>query len=186
MTEAFATPQAVALPHASPAPTGATPSSLFVANAGSEGVRLRTAPGSGEALKVLQDGASVTPLGDERQEGGRTWRHVRDVSGTEGWIASDFLAVESGSAPPSGTGTTGTTLTPTAAAQAGQRPSATGQAQPRGGACPSTHPIKGNVSPSGERIYHVPSGAFYARTFPEACFASEADARAAGFRASLR
>lgn len=52
--------------------------------------------------------------------------------------------------------------------------------------CPASHPIKGNVSSSGERIYHVPGGAFYARTKPEECFATEQDAQAAGYRKSQR
>jgi competence protein ComEC len=62
-----------------------------------------------------------------------------------------------------------------------------GQAQPISEYdCPASHPIKGNVSSSGERIYHVPGGAFYARTKPEECFATEQDAQAAGYRKSQR
>ena len=49
--------------------------------------------------------------------------------------------------------------------------------------CPGSHPIKGNAS---SMIYHVPGGAFYARTKPEECFATEADAQAAGYRRSQR
>ena len=45
--------------------------------------------------------------------------------------------------------------------------------------------IKGNISSSG-KIYHMPGGAFYARTNPEMCFATEAEASAAGFRKSSR
>ncbi|MFN8540828.1 MAG: F0F1 ATP synthase subunit B [Thermomicrobiales bacterium] len=56
--------------------------------------------------------------------------------------------------------------------------------EPVGGLCPATHPIKGNHSRGGEFIYHVPGGASYDRTDPEVCFATEADAQAAGFRAS--
>ncbi|SHJ33869.1 hypothetical protein SAMN02745244_02279 [Tessaracoccus bendigoensis DSM 12906] len=52
--------------------------------------------------------------------------------------------------------------------------------------CPAGYPVKGNISASGERIYHVPGGAFYDRTVPERCFASASDASKAGFRASLR
>lgn len=59
-------------------------------------------------------------------------------------------------------------------------------AAPLGADCPPTHPIKGNHSSSGEWIYHPPGGQFYGRTIPEDCFASEADARAAGYRRSLR
>lgn len=46
--------------------------------------------------------------------------------------------------------------------------------------------IKGNISSGGEKIYHMPGGAFYTRTNPEMCFATEAEAQAAGFRKSSR
>lgn len=51
--------------------------------------------------------------------------------------------------------------------------------------------IKGNVSESGERIYHVPGGAFYGRTHVNAArgerwFCTESEARAAGWRRSKR
>jgi len=51
--------------------------------------------------------------------------------------------------------------------------------------------IKGNVATDGERIYHVPGGEFYAATVisatrGERMFCTEADARAAGWRRSLR
>lgn len=52
---------------------------------------------------------------------------------------------------------------------------------------PCTKPeIKGNISSSGEKIYHSPGGAFYDRTDAEQMFCSSADAEAAGFRASSR
>lgn len=50
-------------------------------------------------------------------------------------------------------------------------------------ACPSSHPIKGNHSSSGDYIYHIPGGTFYERTRPEVCFASEDEAQTAGYRA---
>ena len=54
-------------------------------------------------------------------------------------------------------------------------------------ACPNSHPVKGNLTTyNGERIYHVPGGQFYNATNPEACFATERDAQAAGYRRSLR
>lgn len=51
--------------------------------------------------------------------------------------------------------------------------------------------IKGNMSQSGERIYHVPGGDFYDRTVinvvkGERWFCNEAEARAAGWRRSRR
>lgn len=52
-----------------------------------------------------------------------------------------------------------------------------------GGECPASAPIKGNAS---SMIYHVPGGEFYDRTNPEKSFATEAAARAAGYRASKR
>jgi hypothetical protein len=52
--------------------------------------------------------------------------------------------------------------------------------------CPDSHPIKGSQgSPDGEEwIYHTPRSRSYAATPPDRCFAAEADARAAGYRAS--
>lgn len=51
--------------------------------------------------------------------------------------------------------------------------------------------IKGNISSSGERIYHVPGGEYYSRTKissskGERWFCSEAEAQAAGWRQSRR
>jgi hypothetical protein len=51
--------------------------------------------------------------------------------------------------------------------------------------------VKGNISKSGERIYHVPGGQFYDRTkineaAGERIFCSEKEAVAAGWRRSLR
>jgi len=49
--------------------------------------------------------------------------------------------------------------------------------------CPDEHPIKGNAS---SRIYHLPGESSYARTIPQICFATEDDAKSAGFRARAR
>ncbi|TYS68847.1 nuclease [Sutcliffiella horikoshii] len=46
--------------------------------------------------------------------------------------------------------------------------------------------IKGNISSSGEKIYHVETGAYYDRTIPEACFNTEEEAKKAGYRKSMR
>ena len=51
--------------------------------------------------------------------------------------------------------------------------------------------IKGNISRSGERIYHIPGGRYYARTRideskGERWFCTEAEARVAGWRKSLQ
>jgi len=57
------------------------------------------------------------------------------------------------------------------------------RADPIGWDCPEAYPIKGNAN---SMIYHLPGGGFYDRTRPEDCFATEADARAGGYRASRR
>ena len=44
--------------------------------------------------------------------------------------------------------------------------------------------IKGNINSKGEKKYHLPGGAFYDKTNPEALFKTEEEARAAGYRAS--
>jgi micrococcal nuclease len=46
--------------------------------------------------------------------------------------------------------------------------------------------IKGNISSSGEKIYHVPGGAYYEKTIAEEYFDTEAEAQAAGYRRSKR
>lgn len=46
--------------------------------------------------------------------------------------------------------------------------------------------IKGNINSKGEKIYHLPGGANYERTIPEAWFRTEEEAQAAGYRKSQR
>ena len=47
--------------------------------------------------------------------------------------------------------------------------------------CPPRYPIKGNRGSNGW-IYHTTASKSYGRTIPEECFATEADAEAAGYR----
>ncbi|PAD84954.1 hypothetical protein CHH57_01915 [Niallia circulans] len=46
--------------------------------------------------------------------------------------------------------------------------------------------IKGNISSSGEKIYHIPGGDFYDKTVAEETFCTQADAAASGYRKSKR
>lgn len=46
--------------------------------------------------------------------------------------------------------------------------------------------VKGNISSTGRKLYHVEGGAFYSKTKPEQCFNTEAEALAAGFVKSQR
>jgi hypothetical protein len=57
-----------------------------------------------------------------------------------------------------------------------------GESPTEGDKCPDGYPIK----VSAKNIYHVPGGRFYTMTRPVRCFATEADAKAAGFRPSQR
>lgn len=49
-----------------------------------------------------------------------------------------------------------------------------------------TAKIKGNISSTGEKIYHVPGGAFYDRTDAEELFNTIEEAENAGYRKSKR
>lgn len=53
---------------------------------------------------------------------------------------------------------------------------------PNGFDCPAAAPIKGNIRSDGTLLYHLPNTASYKQTHPEQCFATSADAEAAGFR----
>lgn len=46
--------------------------------------------------------------------------------------------------------------------------------------------VKGNISSTGSKIYHVLGGSFYKTVKPEQCFATEQEAVSAGFRKSSR
>lgn len=54
--------------------------------------------------------------------------------------------------------------------------------------CPISHPVKGAVNPgnSGERLFHVPGGASYAKTQPDRCYTSAEEAREDGTRRAQR
>lgn len=73
--------------------------------------------------------------------------------------------------------------------QPGGSPKDSGYASPTDQwTCPTSHPIKGNLTTySGEPcIYHVPGGAFYGKTKPERCYATEEEAGRDGCRRSKR
>ncbi len=51
---------------------------------------------------------------------------------------------------------------------------------------PANCAIKGNISSTKKKIYHIPGGAFYKIVKPEQCFATESEAAAAGYVKSSR
>jgi hypothetical protein len=98
-----------------PAPTATRtplPSTVWVANAGRDGVVLRDAPATGARVIGLSDGARLVPLGEEERQGERRWLRVRDVDGRIGWIASEFVTATPPVTP--GAQTTTPTARPTA------------------------------------------------------------------------
>jgi len=50
-------------------------------------------------------------------------------------------------------------------------------------ACPESHPVKTYVSSTSTRLYYTADNRLYAQVRPERCFASAAEAEAAGYRA---
>ncbi|MGN6673817.1 MAG: sunset domain-containing protein [Thermomicrobiales bacterium] len=70
--------------------------------------------------------------------------------------------------------------TPTATAPVAVPASGSGRAAPQGRNCPPGYPIKGNQGK--EWIYHTPQSRSYGATIPEDCFATEQDAKDAGYR----
>lgn len=190
-------PAATAEPTSSPGPlpAAAVPSTptvapqprlvIIITGSGGDGLSLRKTPGTGDRLKVLKDGAELTVLGAEQQAAGHAWAHVKDQDGTEGWVAAEFTT-PAGANAAAVTTATGPPLTPTAAIIATPTipptPKPGGRATPQGSDCPAQAPIKGNQS----GLYHLPGGASYAATKPEACFATSDDAEAAGFTRAKR
>lgn len=73
--------------------------------------------------------------------------------------------------------------TPLPPTQPPAKPAAKPGVKPTGNACPAGYPVKGNRT-GKDWIYHVPGGRSYAATNPEECFATAADAAAAGYRAA--
>ncbi|OHW61255.1 thermonuclease precursor [Andreesenia angusta] len=82
-------------------------------------------------------------------------------------------------------------LKPVAPPMPGPGPSTPPTPEPAPSPAPSQGLIKGNISSSGEKIYHVPGGAYYDRTTidtskGERWFNTEAEAVAAGWRKSSK
>lgn len=102
------TPAPVATVVPTVAPTSAIPAvlaesagsaRLLVKDVGSEGLSLRRSPGVGQRIKVWPDGTALVDLKETAEQGGKSWRRVRDPEGNDGWVAADFLMPES---PPAG------------------------------------------------------------------------------------
>lgn len=63
-----------------------------VTNTGAEGLFLRSDHSTnGTPLKTLSDGTIVTIIGEDFSGPDTIWKRVRDPSGTDGWVKSEFL-----------------------------------------------------------------------------------------------
>lgn len=86
------------LPSGSPSPS-ASPAGpvtrLKVSKTDGQGANMRQRPSTtAPVLRTLPEGAIVEAIGGDTQAEGRSWRNVRDQSGTTGWVASDLLGPE--------------------------------------------------------------------------------------------
>jgi hypothetical protein len=90
-TAAPAPPAAPAVPPALAQPPA--PARLVVSSVGPDGLSLRRAAGtSGQRIKVWKDGTEMADLGETADQGGTSWRKVRDPDGNVGWAAAEFLS----------------------------------------------------------------------------------------------
>ena len=155
------------------------------------------------ALRALIDGQNVSCHQTDTDRYGRIVAVCRrgdvDLNAAmvrEGWAvayveyAADYVAVEAQAKRDRRGIWSGKFIVPAAYRRGGQRQAEQRSAGPAIAQAQDCS-IKGNISKSGERIYHVPGGAFYDRTkvdedAGERWFCTEQEAEAAGWRRSKR
>jgi SH3-like domain-containing protein len=101
------TPVTSPTPTSSPSPT-ATPTpeparSARIVETEGQGANMRRAPSvSAQRVKVIPEGTVVELVGGEQRGDGYTWRNVRDVDGSTGFVIVDYLQPIEGApgAPP--------------------------------------------------------------------------------------
>lgn len=87
-----AAPTPVVTPGPTVEPTAAAPARLIVANTGGEGAVIRAEPStSAEIVVGVPEGTELEVIGEDVQADGRTWRHVKDESENEGYIAGELV-----------------------------------------------------------------------------------------------
>jgi hypothetical protein len=84
------TEQVVALPIRAVMKPRSIPS-LAVAGVGLQGLVMRSEPGGGEQIRLVDEGTDLRDLDQQREAGGRWWKLVRHPDGPVGWVAADFL-----------------------------------------------------------------------------------------------
>jgi hypothetical protein len=157
---------------------------------------IRRGPGSSYAVTTIVP--ADTPLTIFGRNPNSRWLQVRPPDRDGGWISTNAVEANVPIATIPLGEVDGVTLTGgTPVPSASPTPSTTGGGS--GGRCPEgclTPPepvcnIKGNVSSSGEKIYHLPGGSLYDRTKIDTAegdrwFCTTKEAEGAGFRAARR
>jgi hypothetical protein len=91
------TVQALAIePVVRPLPLPRTVPSLAVVGVGLQGLVMRSEPGGGDRVRLIDEGTDLRDLGEEREASGRYWKRVLHPDGPEGWVASEFLVAWDG------------------------------------------------------------------------------------------
>jgi hypothetical protein len=86
------TPAAATVPPAPTAPPSLVGQQRRVTGTEGLGLFLRAEPTtSNQPIKTLNEGTVVTIIGDERIAEDISWLQVRDETGAEGWVASQYL-----------------------------------------------------------------------------------------------
>lgn len=79
-------------PTSTPTPTPAPARSARIVNTDGQGANMRRAPSvSAQRVRVLAEGTVVELVGGEQRGDGYTWRNVRDVDGSAGFVTVEYL-----------------------------------------------------------------------------------------------
>lgn len=86
-----ATATAAPKPTNTPEPsTNAAAQKVYVGNTDGEGVYLRKTPNMDDKLTAYADGTELTVVGDDVDNAGQTWKHVKTPDGTEGYVPAMY------------------------------------------------------------------------------------------------
>ncbi|MFN8635785.1 MAG: SH3 domain-containing protein [Chloroflexota bacterium] len=87
-----ASPTETPTPSPTNTPTPEPARSAKVVNTDGQGANMRRAPSvSAQRVKLLVEGTIVELVGGEQRGDGYTWRNVKDVDGTSGYVIADYL-----------------------------------------------------------------------------------------------
>jgi hypothetical protein len=71
--------------------------SVRVQGVGAAGLSIRAQPSTSSARQgIAPEGSVLTVIGGPREAGGYVWWQVRTATGTEGWVAANWLVLQTG------------------------------------------------------------------------------------------